>query len=54
MTQLQAVVAALVAFGLIVAAVVGLAGPFWGMLTAGVLVAVAVVLLYDAEAGKKQ
>jgi hypothetical protein len=52
-TQLQAAVAVLVSYGLIIACVVGLAGPFWAMGAAGVLIAATVVLLYDPKQSGK-
>lgn len=50
MSVLQALVAAVAAAGLIVAGVALLAGPAWGLIAAGVLIAAATVLLYDPAA----
>lgn len=47
MTQLQALIGALVMAALAVTGVAGLAGPWWACIAGAVLVGATVVLLYD-------
>jgi hypothetical protein len=53
-TAIQAAVAVIVAYGLIVACVAGLAGPFWALGAAGGLIVATVVLLFDPKQTGKQ